>query len=1122
MTRRGGSWGFPAGWAGRLAFALLAFSVLPTLAQAAELELVIRSQTTAELRLKDHSGQWSVRSSVSQQCLVVDIGHYVRMSGLKKGTKYTYDAYAGHGCWSNKPIIASVTFTTLAPLAASGVTHNAATLTISNWNNPWRYKRTSPAGGTCSSQISGGTKTAGLTGLTGNTSYAYMAYNDSNCSVAGEQTEEVRFLTKPSRPARPTAINGVGSGKLKLTSSVTGGSGALTKWQYTTDDGVSWEDILVTSTTLSHTVSGLTNGTSYNFKVRAVNATGPGPVSDASTAVAPTAVRLAASAVTHDSATLTIQNHSSDWYYTANTGPDTSCSNNAVTGTTKNLTNLRGNTSYSYKSYGDSNCSTELVSVAFLTKPGKPTKPVAATGAGSGKLTLTSSVTGNGTLSKWQYQRKQTSDSNFGSWEDIASTSTSLNHTVTGLTDGTYYQFKVRVVNATGGSVASDASEPVAPASATPYTHSGLQVPGKQVTSAAPTLAASAVTDTTATLTISNHSGNWYYQANTAPHASCSSSAVTGSTVNLASLTPGTGYTYRAYSDSDCRTELATAASFPTLPPKPSTPTVTAGVSSGQFSLSATVGGGSAAITGWQYKKKDSAWDNDWTDINETSKTLSYTVTGLTNGTVYRFRVRAVNAVGPGAASSASAPATPGTTGSDRLVRVNESTAPELSRAIASSAVRAVTGRIGQAASGETENALISLAHVLGTHGESWTEGTVSWGEALHGASFAHTFSAADGDSAPGGVGLWGAGDWRSLSGGEGPVNWDGSVGVVHLGTDAWLGRKLLGGLAVSLAEGSFDYSDRGGETTVSGTQETRMTGLSPYAGLLLADGSRLWAMLGYGTGELETDDGEAGRQLADSGLRTVAAGGSVALRSSAGSGDSPAALSIEGDVMLSRFEIEDNGNRIRGVEADAHRMRIALKGARTIGTESGGTLTPSVELGMRWDGGDGATGAGLELGGGLAWAAPDRGIRMEMTGRKLVAHQGDLEEWGVGGAVGVDPGADGLGGSLDVGLSLGETDHGVGDLWQAGMAGRGPEGDGSPVRLVAEGGWGMAASGVHGGVLTPYVGMELVGGGDRSYRMGIRLGRGPAAWLSLEGSSAYGVSGTQEHALTLHVRAHW
>ena len=177
-----------------------------------------------------------------------------------------------------------------------------------------------------------------------------------------------------------------------------------------------------------------------------------------------------------------------------------------IVNTTVSLTGLSSNTSYTYAAYSDSGCSTLLATAAsFLTKPGKPTTPSVATNVGSGKLTVTASVTGTGTLSKWQYQQKEGSN-NYGSWTDIASsTSISLSHTFSGLNDGTSYQYKVRAVNATGTGAESDASTAAAPA--------------------ARTLTAGSVEATTATLTIGNHTGNWYYKANAAPHASCSSSA---------------------------------------------------------------------------------------------------------------------------------------------------------------------------------------------------------------------------------------------------------------------------------------------------------------------------------------------------------------------------------------------------------------------------------------------------------------------------------------------------------------------------------------------------------------------------------------------------------------------
>ena len=79
----------------------------------------------------------------------------------------------------------------------------------------------------------------------------------------------------------------------------------------------------------------------------------------------------------------------------------------------------------------------------------------------------------------------------------------------------------------------------------------------------APTLTSSSVTATTATLTIANHAGDWYYK-HTNTGATCDG-PVSGTSKNLTGLTAGTSYTYSAYSDSSCATLLATAAQFTTL-----------------------------------------------------------------------------------------------------------------------------------------------------------------------------------------------------------------------------------------------------------------------------------------------------------------------------------------------------------------------------------------------------------------------------------------------------------------------------------------------------------------------------------------------------------------------------
>ncbi|MDE2911867.1 MAG: fibronectin type III domain-containing protein, partial [Paracoccaceae bacterium] len=89
----------------------------------------------------------------------------------------------------------------------------------------------------------------------------------------------------------------------------------------------------------------------------------------------------------------------------------------------------------------------------------------------------------------------------------------------------------------------------------------------------------------------------------------------------------------------------------------PAKPTgFTAAAGNAQVTLSWT-NPGDSSITKYQYQQKEgnNAWGN-WTNIPNSApggtNATSYTVTNLTNGTVYRFRIRAVNADGNGTQSN--------------------------------------------------------------------------------------------------------------------------------------------------------------------------------------------------------------------------------------------------------------------------------------------------------------------------------------------------------------------------------------------------------------------------------------------------------------------------------------
>ena len=593
--------------------------------------------TSLKLTIANWSGDWYYKytNPTGGTCSSTVSGATAIATGLNSNTSYTFKAYSDSSCSTVLATAAATSTLAAATLSATGMTHNSATLTIANYSGSWYYKYTS---GSCSTTAVSGT-TVSVSGLAGNTSYTFNAYIDSSCAMAlTTPTTDAQFLTKPAKPTTPTVTTGVGSGNLIIISPLRGGRGALTRWEYTTDDGSTW--IPITSDTdnlLVYTVTGLINGTSYTFKTRAVNATGEGPASDASSSVAPVEPRLTASGVTHNLATLTISNYTPDWYYKYTSPSSGGTCSSLVATATASLASLAGNTSYTYKAYSDSGCATELTSTStdadFLTQPAQPGQPMVSAGVGSGKLTISSSISGgSGALSKWQY----TTDDGTN-WKDISTTSTTLSHTVTGLTDGTSYTFKVRAVNSTGSGVSGGGTGPESAASAATAPQTA-------------TLAANNVMATTATLAITDYSGNWYYKR-TAPNPSAGTCvAVTGigtPDARLSDLSPGTSYTFKAYSDNTCDTELtsdATDADFLTRPGQVSGVTVIASNRSLKVSWTAPSG----TVTGYTVQWKSGSGEYDTTN-QATSTGTSYTISGLTNDTQYTLRVAAKNTTGDGA-----------------------------------------------------------------------------------------------------------------------------------------------------------------------------------------------------------------------------------------------------------------------------------------------------------------------------------------------------------------------------------------------------------------------------------------------------------------------------------------
>ena len=459
--------------------------------------------------------------------------------------------------------------------------------------------------------------------------------------------------------------------------------------------------------------------------------------------------------------------------------------------------------------------------------------------------------------------------------------------------------------------------------------------------------------------------------------------------------------------------------------------------------------------------------------------------------------------------------------------RAVEAVLPQVMRAMTASTVDAISGRVRQASSGAPPEPKASLggasriSDMLMANRTALETGTLDPERLLAGSSFTLPLGAAG----TGGGGLlrnltvWGSGDWRSFSGGDRrSVSYDGGVASASLGIDTGLGANLLAGVSVTRARGSVDYTASGAS---KGELATTLTGVNPYMGWQGPGGTSLWAAAGYGTGEVEIGD-SAGTETSDLTQRTIAAGLDAPVVTGNGPIDGGTVrLSLKAETAFTWAEVDASG-RLAAAELSASRQRLMLEGSHTRTLASGGTFTPSVEIGMRHDGGDGETGSGIEAGGALRYADPAAGLAVEGRARTLLAHGEDYGEWGLGGLVRIDPGSAGRGLSLGVQPAWGRTASGVERLWETGIAGTTSPSHRAAGRMDAEIGYGLAASGGLGTV-TPYAGLGLAGDGARSWRAGTRWEAPPGARLSLAGTwrEAAGYS-DPEHSLTLNGAFFW
>ena len=481
----------------------------------------------------------------------------------------------------------------------------------------------------------------------------------------------------PGAPGVVTNVAGtIGVGQISVTWSapISNGGSAITDYavQYSSDSGSNWATFADgVSTAASATVTGLSAGTSYTFRVLAKNAIGDGPYSTASAAVSTatvpgppgtpsvttcqsTQVPLTWSApVSNGGSAVTdyVVEYSTSATFV---GGGTVFADGTSASTTATVSSLINGTPYYFRVAATNAVGTGSYSGISLvatpaTVPNAPTS-VSGTSNASGQSSVSwvapsgAGTGGNGP--PFTFTVQYSTSATFASAVTTFGTTSSSPLTVNGLTNGTTYYFRVKATNCAGDSSYSSISAGAVPAAAPGAPTSVSATSGSDGYSTVSWGAAASngatVTYTVEYSTVSNFSSGV-----------TSGGTTTSLSKNVFSLSNGTTYYFRVYGTNSAGTGPNSAISAGAVPygvPTVSAPTITNyNQNRATFNASPTANGSAVTQIEWRYGTDNVNFANS---VIKTNGDTFYNQTGFANGTAYYVQVRASNAAGASSWSS--------------------------------------------------------------------------------------------------------------------------------------------------------------------------------------------------------------------------------------------------------------------------------------------------------------------------------------------------------------------------------------------------------------------------------------------------------------------------------------
>ena len=430
----------------------------------------------------------------------------------------------------------------------------------------------------------------------------------------------------------------------------------------------SWTIVSSSGTDTTATISGLSNGITYQVQVRALNGAGLGAWSPSATGSPPVQrpSAPAAPSITANHLSLGVSwtapeaNGSDITDYDANhlrycavsgsscgAWQDKSHTGTAVTATITGLTN---GTSYQVQvratnSVGTSDWSASSTGTPGAQAPDVPNAPSITANHLSLGVSWTAPSSNGSDITDYDVRYCAVSGSSCGAWQDKSHAGTAVTATITGLTNGTTYRVQVRATNSAGTSGWSDSGTGV-PATQPPDVPSSVTV-----TTGHQSLGVSWTVPEANGSTITGYTVRHCEGTGTCADADWTSVSVTGTSTTIASLSNGTTYQVQVRATNSVGTSDWSASVTGTpgaqAPDVPNAPSITADHLSLGVSWTAPSSNGSD-ITDYdvRYCAVSGSSCGAWQDKSHAGTAVTATITGLTNGTTYRVQVRATNSAG--------------------------------------------------------------------------------------------------------------------------------------------------------------------------------------------------------------------------------------------------------------------------------------------------------------------------------------------------------------------------------------------------------------------------------------------------------------------------------------------